>query len=108
MDLYTLCAYVGIKQPNVIVKRFGEYFAPKLDDVSILQKCIDGSAPPKAIVIDSPRQMNLLILGAGSQGPAVKEIAEAIGIFNEIAFLDDNPTNELAIGPLCDLKKLSF
>lgn len=38
----------------------------------------------------------------------VKEIAEAIGIFNDIAFLDDDPTNELTIGPLCDLKKLSF
>lgn len=66
MDLYSLCAYVGIKQPNVIVKRFGEYFVSKLDDVSILQKYIDGSAPQKAIDIDSPRQMNLLILGAGS------------------------------------------
>lgn len=50
--------------------------------------------------------MNLLILGAGSQGPVVKEIAEAIGIFEEIAFLDDDPNNPLAIGPLADCSRL--
>ena len=55
-----------------------------------------------------PRRMNLLILGAGSQGPVVKEIAEAIGIFDEIAFLDDDPNNKLAIAPLKDMPKLRY
>lgn len=33
---------------------------------------------------------NLLILGAGQYGIVAKEIAEAIGGFDEISFLDDN------------------
>lgn len=33
---------------------------------------------------------NLLILGAGQYGVVVKEIAEAIGEFDELSFLDDN------------------
>ena len=41
---------------------------------------------------------NLLILGAGGHGRVVKEIAEAMGIFEKIDFLDDN--SELAIGKL--------
>jgi len=43
-------------------------------------------------------RQNLLILGAGQYGLQVKEIAEAMGIYEEIAFLDD--VNPVAIGPL--------
>lgn len=48
------------------------------------------------------RQMNLLILGAGSHGHAVYEIAERLGIFHKIAFLDDTVTGENVIGKLDD------
>lgn len=108
MDLYSICVYVGIKQPNVIVKRFAEYFEPKLGYVGHLEQfSADYQAPePEPEEREAPKRMNLLILGAGSQGPVVKEIAEAIGIFEEIEFLDDNPDNKLAIGPLSDLDKL--
>jgi len=106
MDLYSLCAYIGIKQPNVIVKRFGQYFTPRLDQVELLENYIGDSSSDHDFRQDSPKQMNLLILGAGSQGPVVREIAEAIGIFDEIAFLDDNPNNQLAIGPLREAEKL--
>lgn len=44
------------------------------------------------------RLMNLLILGAGGQGKVVKEIVEKIGVFNKVAFLDDDESNPLAIG----------
>lgn len=44
------------------------------------------------------KRMNLLILGAGGQGQVVREVAESIGIFNRISFLDDDPDNPLAIG----------
>ncbi len=37
----------------------------------------------------SPKQMNLLILGAGSHGKEVYEVAGGLRIFNKIAFLDD-------------------
>jgi len=43
--------------------------------------------------------MNLLIIGAGSPGRVVKEVAEAMNKFKKIDFLDDN--SELAIGK-CD------
>ncbi len=36
------------------------------------------------------RHMNLLILGAGSHGHGVKEIAEMTGVFSAIKFLDDS------------------
>ncbi len=46
----------------------------------------------------------LLILGAGQYGFAVKEIAEAIGKYDAIEFLDDN--NPIAVGKLSDVDKL--
>lgn len=46
---------------------------------------------------------NLLILGAGQYGQVAKEVAESMGCFENIAFLDDN--NEKAIGNLKDYKK---
>lgn len=46
---------------------------------------------------------NLLILGAGQYGMVAKEIAEAIGDYSAIAFLDDN--NPVAIGKLQDFEK---
>ena len=45
------------------------------------------------------REMRLLILGAGSHGREVRELAECLRIFQEVAFLDDDPSNPLAIGP---------
>ncbi|WP_379970604.1 hypothetical protein [Ectobacillus sp. sgz5001026] len=41
---------------------------------------------------------NLLIIGAGGHGRAVKEIAEAMKIFESIRFLDDQINSELVIG----------
>lgn len=42
----------------------------------------------------------LLILGAGQYGHVVRETAQAMGCFGEIAFLDDNNPN--AVGKLAD------
>ena len=49
-----------------------------------------------------PVQMNLLILGAGSHGHSVKEIAESLRVFQKISFLDDNETGEDIIGKCSD------
>ena len=46
---------------------------------------------------------NLLILGAGQYGQVAKEIAEAMGCFDKIDFLDDG--KECAIGKLSDYKE---
>ena len=105
MDLYTLCFYVGIRQPNVILKRFGEYFSPRPESVAALERFSVDSRLPHSGQPENAG-MNLLILGAGSQGPVVKEIAEALGIFSRIAFLDDDSENKLAIGPLSDYREL--
>ena len=48
---------------------------------------------------------NLLILGAGQYGQVAKEIAESMGCFAKIDFLDDN--NEIAIGKINDYKKFA-
>lgn len=48
--------------------------------------------------IKLPTEMNLLILGAGTHGRDVKEIAEALHIFNKISFLDDKIEGEGIIG----------
>lgn len=45
-----------------------------------------------------PTELNLLILGAGTHGRDVKEIAESLHIFNKISFLDDKITGEEIIG----------
>lgn len=49
------------------------------------------------------REMNLLILGAGSHGQEVQEIARALRIFRKTAFLDD--TKPEAIGPCRELAR---
>lgn len=43
---------------------------------------------------------NLLIIGAGQYGMIAKEVAESMGVFERIDFLDDN--NEIAIGKIKD------
>lgn len=45
-----------------------------------------------------PKLMNLLILGAGSHGREVYEVAEGLRVFNKISFLDDNLTGGNIIG----------
>lgn len=56
---------------------------------------------------------NLLIIGAGQYGTVIKEIAEEMGCFDKIAFLDDlheleNPYyHEESIGKFADIEKLT-
>lgn len=48
----------------------------------------------------------LLILGAGQYGFVAKEVAEAMGIFSQIDFLDD--CSEIAVGKLNDIEKMKY
>lgn len=50
------------------------------------------------------RRGNLLILGAGQFGRMTQEIAESVGIFGKIDFLDDN--GDRAVGKLRDYERL--
>lgn len=53
---------------------------------------------------------NLLIIGAGAFGVVAKEIAESMGIFKKIAFVDDTyettPNGIAVIGKICDVDNL--
>ena len=49
-----------------------------------------------------PTHLNLLILGAGSHGRNIKEIAESLRIFKKISFLDDKVTGEDILGKCKD------
>lgn len=51
-------------------------------------------------------KMNLLILGAGAQGGEIYDIAINLRIFNDIAFLDDDPNIENTIGKWEEAEKL--
>lgn len=48
---------------------------------------------------------NLLIVGAGDYGQIAHEIAEAMGVFEKIDFLDDK--NDIAIGKVSEIEKYS-
>ena len=48
----------------------------------------------------------LLILGAGQYGLVAKEVAEDMGCFKQIDFLDDH--NEIAIGKLNDIENMKY
>ena len=50
-----------------------------------------------------PRLMNLLILGAGSHGHEVKEVAENMRCFHKIDFLDDYADSKEVIGKCSEL-----
>ncbi len=95
INLETITELAGIEN-NLLVKKYGEYIraVPELID-SIVKEI------PELAEIEQKkqncRQMNLLILGAGSQGMVVKEIAEELHIFTKIDYLDDNFDNKLAI-----------
>lgn len=52
-----------------------------------------------------PTELNLLILGAGSHGRNIKEIAEGLHVFKKIHFLDDKVTGEDIIGKCKDAIK---
>lgn len=54
------------------------------------------------IIPKFPSELNLLILGAGSHGRNIKEIAESLRIFKRISFLDDKATGDDILGKCKD------
>lgn len=104
VDVYTLCYYSGTRNFRDMQKRYEKYMTPNPAALNALNQFTESYENPASQKPECKR-MNLLILGAGSQGQVVKETAEAIGIFEKIAFLDDNPNNPLAIDTCINLKK---
>lgn len=55
-------------------------------------------------MLSKPKELNLLILGAGSHGSDVYEIAKSLRVFSKIAFLDDDVSKKGVIGSWSDLE----
>lgn len=98
------------KGDNVRLRSDGRYEARYIkgrDDAGkIIYGCCYGRTYEEAVEkrefqlqkMVKPREMNLLILGAGSHGVDVYEIANSLHVFNKISFLDDDPSRESVIG----------
>ncbi len=82
MNTETVSALTDI-DVTVLRRRFGGYFKV---DTSKINSIYSKFQPLQR----NNRQMNLLILGAGSHGHTVKETAQKLGVFQKIAFLDDH------------------
>ena len=104
LDLYTISVFVGVKQLAEMQKKYGQYLTAYINKIDRLEKYTPDYVPA-VLPVENGKSMNLLILGVGSQGPVVKEIAEETGMFNEIAFLDDDPNNPLAIDSCTNYKR---
>ena len=50
------------------------------------------------------REMNLLILGAGSHGTELRELARSLNVFRRVEFLDDDPAKG-AFGPCAHFQR---
>lgn len=51
------------------------------------------------------RELRLLILGAGSHGQEVRELAQRLNVFREIGFLDDDAAKAGTLGPCSGLER---
>ncbi len=71
-----------------LVMRYGSFLRPNV--LSVINYTKENE-------MSNNGKMNLLILGAGAYGHTVKELAEKIGIFEDISFLDDDREKEEAI-----------
>lgn len=80
---------------RTVERRFKQYIKPDVSAVSYVTEKYRN-------IPTENRSMNLLILGAGSHGHAVMDLAETIGIFNKISFLDDHVTGSDVVGKLND------
>lgn len=78
---------------------YGAVYGYSMDEVITKRLEITGE---KERVSKYPTELNLLILGAGSHGRNVKEIAESFRVFSKIHFLDDNAKGIEIIGTCKD------
>ena len=94
MNFETVSLMTGLSIP-AIRSKYGHFAAAN-------PELIDAVHVPSGEANGKTKQMNLLILGAGSHGHAVYEIADKLGIFQKIRFLDDNVAGDSVIGRISD------
>ncbi len=81
---------------------FGAVYAKTRAEAVAKRTAVTGG--PKETAVNHS-QLNLLILGAGSHGSDIKEIAENMHIFKHIRFLDDNIERDDVIGKCSEALK---
>lgn len=86
LDVFTIAKILGVSESTELQSRFGDFFQTRVDNLCRLDSYTNGTSAENG----EPQKLKLLILGAGGYGHTVKEIAEKIGMFDQIAFLDDN------------------
>lgn len=91
INIESASAITGVDR-NQLYKYFGIHIKT---DVSAINRIVTNE---KSV----HRQLNLLILGAGSHGHNVRETAERLRIFQRISFLDDIAVGEDIIGKCSD------
>ncbi len=79
--------------------RYGAVFADTREEAIARREVVLGHNPGDPY---SQARMNIIILGAGSFGREVKETLEQLHLFHEIAFLDDDSTEEDVLGKCTD------
>ena len=80
----------------------GSVYAPTMEEAIEKRRELIGDPEEERKI---PTHLNLLILGAGSHGKNVKEVAESLRIFTKISFLDDKATGDDIIGKCKDAMK---
>lgn len=73
---------------------YGSVYAKTKEEANEKRQFIVGDVE----IYNAPTAMNLLILGAGSHGRDVREIAEQLRVFKKISFLDDEAEGQDIIG----------
>lgn len=73
---------------------YGAVYGSSREEVEEKRKALIGDSGERRV----PTELNLLILGAGTHGRDVKEIAESLRVFQKIRFLDDFVEGEEIIG----------
>ncbi len=89
VDIYTLSKWLHKVRPEELQIDCSEHIRPQFERLTALEK-YSSDTPTILCNYDGAKHMNLLILGAGGWGRVAKETAEALGIFENITFLDDN------------------
>lgn len=74
---------------------YGSVYAKTIEEVEAKREALREEILMKACM---PVSVGLIILGAGSHGVEVEEIANALHVFGKVSFLDDDPNNNEAIG----------
>lgn len=90
---------VGINENGRAIYR--SVYAKTRDEVIARRRAVTGELPEGAG--ETHLELNLLILGAGTHGKDVFEIAQSLHIFKNIKFLDDKVEGDNVIGKCKDV-----